>query len=190
MNYGKYFKIVTFNQQSLNTVRTAIAGADLDFIPATLYNNKENEGAGTKRNSQVTWLKDQKPSEMLMKMVQVINESAGWNFNITGVEPVQFGVYPKGGLYDWHVDQHPRPIRGVVRKISMTLFMSEPEEYEGGEFDLEIYKPGTNPRYETFKGRKGSAIFFPSGKWHRVRPVTSDDVRKSIVAWFYGPPYT
>ena len=130
MNYGKYFKLVTFNQQSLNTVRTAIAGADLDFIPATLYNNKENEGTGTKRNSQVTWLKDQKLSTMLMKMVQVINESAGWNFNITGVEPVQFGVYPKGGLYDWHVDQHPRPIRGVVRKISMTLFMSYPEEYE------------------------------------------------------------
>jgi PKHD-type hydroxylase len=82
----------------------------------------------------------------------------------------------------------PKPEMGMVRKISMTLFMNDPSEYEGGEFDLEIYKPETDCRYETFKLKRGSAIFFQSDVWHRVRPVKSG-VRKSIVAWFYGPPY-
>ena len=75
----------------------------------------------------------------------------------------------------------------MVRKISMSLFLNE--DYEGGDFDLEIYKPEVDPRYKSFKLPKGSAIFFQGDKWHRVRPVTSG-VRKSIVAWFYGPPYT
>ena len=89
-------------------------------------------------------------------------------------------------VYDWHVDQHPKPVRGNVRKISMTLFLND--DYEGGEFDLEIYRPDADPRYKTFKLKPGSAIFFQGDQWHRVRPVTSG-IRKSLVAWFYGPPY-
>ena len=77
---------------------------------------------------------------MLLKMVKQVNRNAGWNFNITGVEPVQYGLYEPGGTYNWHVDQHPRPVRGNVRKISMSLFLND--DYEGGEFDLEIYSPG------------------------------------------------
>ena len=81
----------------------------------------------------------------IFDMINEVNGVVGWNYDLRGIESPQYTVYESGNYYDWHVDQHPRPIRGVVRKISMTLFMSEPEEYEGGEFDLEIYKPGTNP---------------------------------------------
>ena len=69
----------------------------------------------------------------------------------------------------------------------MPLFLNE--DYEGGEFDLEIYKPETDPRYKTFKSKAGSAIFFQSDQWHRVRPIISG-TRESLVAWFYGPPYS
>ena len=77
---------------------------------------------------------------------------------------------------------------GSIRKISMTLFMNNPDEYEGGEFDLELFEPEKQPRYETFKLKKGSAIFFQSDSWHRVRPVSSG-VRKSLVAWYSGPTF-
>ena len=33
----------------------------------------------------------------------------------------------------------------------MTLFMNNPDEYEGGEFDLEYSHPESTPRYKTFK---------------------------------------
>ena len=68
----------------------------------------------------------------------------------------------------------------------MSLFLND--DYEGGDFDLEIYKPGTDPRYESFRLNRGQAIFFPADTWHRVQPVTKG-LRESIVAWFYGPPY-
>ena len=70
----------------------------------------------------------------------------------------------------------------------MTLFMNNPDEYEGGEFDLEYSHPESKPRYKTFKLKKGSAIFFQSDVWHRVRPVSSG-MRKSLVAWYSGPPF-
>ena len=73
--------------------------------------------------------------------------------------------------------------------VSMSLFLSNPDEYEGGELDLELYGPDAYPeRSNTFRCLKGEALFFQSDYWHRVRPVKSG-VRKSLVAWFFGPPF-
>ena len=38
--------------------------------------------------------------------------------------------------------------------------MNNPDEYEGGEFDLEIFDPEKKPRYETFKLKKVRQYFF------------------------------
>jgi len=182
MNYGLYYKQVSFNRQSMQVVNTALSGNNFMWEEGRLYDQK-NE---TKRKSKIAWVKDEQLYIMLLKMVKQVNRSAGWNLNIGGVEPVQYGVYEPGGTYAWHVDQHPKPVRGNVRKISMSLFLND--DYEGGEFDLELYSPAEKVRYKTFKLPAGSAIFFQGDQWHRVRPVTSG-VRKSLVAWFYGPPY-
>lgn len=181
MNYGLFYKQVSFNNQSMNIVRSAISNTDLKWERGKLHNS-----AKSTRNSDIAWIGDHNLLSMLLRMVQQINRGASWNLKITGIEQVQFGVYGEGDFYDWHVDQHPQPIKGNVRKISMSLFLND--DYEGGELDLEIYKPGAEPRYKTFKLPTGSAIFFQGDQWHRVRPVTSG-VRKSLVAWFYGPPY-
>ena len=182
MNYGLYYKQVNFNRASIATVQKAIANATLEWETGRLYNQK----TGTKRMTDVAWVKDQSLLLMLLRMVKQINRQAHWNLNITGVEPVQFGSYGAGGFYDWHIDQHPKIMNGVVRKISMSLFLSD--DYEGGEFDLEIYKPGEEQRFVTIKPKTYSAVFFLADQWHRVRPVTAGH-RKSLVAWFYGPPY-
>ena len=53
-------------------------------------------------------------------------------------EQAQFTEYPEGGFYDWHMDtddvkvQHEPP----VRKISMTLLLNDPSEFEGGDLEL------------------------------------------------------
>ena len=181
MNYGNFYKEVSFNNQSINIVRKAIS-QDLKFTKGELHSSQRST-----RRSEVAWLRDMDLLSMLMRMSKQINRSANWNLNLAGIEPVQFGIYGEGDFYDWHVDQHPKPVRGMVRKISMSLFLND--DYEGGEFDLEIYRPDADPRYKTFKLKPWSAIFFQGDQWHRVRPITSG-VRKSIVAWFYGPPYT
>tara|TARA_E500000305_G_scaffold93126_1_gene81461 strand:+ start:282 stop:857 length:576 start_codon:yes stop_codon:yes gene_type:complete len=181
MNYGLFYKEVSFNTQSINIVRKAIS-QDLKFTKGELHSSHRST-----RSSEVAWVRDMDLLSMLMRMSKQINRSANWNLNLAGIEPVQFGIYGEGDFYDWHVDQHPKPVRGMVRKISMSLFLND--DYEGGEFDLEIYRPDADPRYKTFKLKPWSAIFFQGDQWHRVRPITSG-VRKSIVAWFYGPPYS
>ena len=182
MNYGLYFKEVVFNRQAMDIVRVAISSPDLKWRKGTLHNSSKDT-----RSSEIAWVGDRELLSMLLRMQKKVNKDAKWNLNITGIEPVQFGIYGKGDYYDWHVDQHPIPVRGNVRKISMSLFLND--DYEGGEFDLEIYSPRDNPRYKTFKSKPGTALFFQGDQWHRVRPVTSG-LRKSLVAWFYGPPYS
>ena len=167
----------------MQVVNTALSGNSFKWHDGQLHDQKNQ----AKRKSKIAWVKDEQLYIMLLKMVRHVNRDAGWNFNITGVEPIQYGLYEPGGTYNWHVDQHPRPVRGNVRKISMSLFLND--DYEGGEFDLEIYSPGVEPRYMSFKTTPGTAIFFQGDQWHRVRPVTSG-LRKSLVAWFYGPPYS
>ena len=71
----------------------------------------------------------------------------------------------------------------------MTIWLNDPDEYEGGEFDIETKSPLEEIRYDTLKLSKGSIVIFPSNKvWHRVRPVTSGE-RKSLVGWFSGPAF-
>jgi len=183
MNYGLYFKQVSFNRQSMQVVNTALAGNNYKWEDGKLFDQDKKEA---KRKSKIAWVRDEQLYLLLLRMVKQINRDAHWNFKIGGIEPVQYGVYDVGGTYSWHVDQHPRPVQGNVRKISMSLFLND--DYEGGEFDLELYSPAEKIRYKTFKLPSGSAIFFQGDQWHRVRPVTSG-VRKSLVAWFYGPPY-
>ena len=189
ISYGKTHLIVKFNDTALNLVRRSIQQSNLEWKQSELENKKDT----TVRISEQAWINNWELNQQLIRIVKSVNRDAGWFLNIHDVEPVQFGVYPEGGKYDWHLDQHPKFMSDrngnpVIRKISMSLFYSDLSEYGGGELDLEIYKPGTEPRYESFRLEKGSAIFFQSDQWHRVRPVTSG-VRKSIVAWFVGPPY-
>ena len=129
MNYGLYFKEVSFNKEAMNVVRNAISSPDLKWKKGSLHNSSRDT-----RSSEVAWLGDRNLLTMLLRMQKSVNRSAGWNLKIDGVEPVQYGIYGEGDFYDWHVDQHPRPVRGMVRKISMSLFLND--DFSGGEFDL------------------------------------------------------
>ncbi len=139
------------------------------------------------RSSTTSWIYNSDLSDMIYDIMTDYNRSE-WNLRINSMEPVQFAIYSEGDYFDWHKDQQSKITDGKIRKISMTLMLSDPYEYEGGELDLEFGKPNDRPRYTSFKLPKGGLIFFQSDVWHRVRPITSG-VRKSLVAWFSGPPY-
>ena len=138
------------------------------------------------RVSNICWITNKLLETMIWDVVSSYNFS-NWNFNIEDMESCQYGVYSKGGYYDWHFDSDDT-LKKLIRKISITIFLNDPDEYGGGELDIETRGPKEKMRYDTFKLHKGSIVIFPSNKWHRVRPVTSG-VRKSLVTWFSGPPF-
>ena len=143
------------------------------------------------RKSRIAWLDDAYLREQIFHSINLYNKKV-WNYDLDGSDSVQYGIYSEGGHYDWHVDMEQRTQhinnKNLIRKLSMTIWLSDPDEYEGGELDIEIDGPRVDPRYETLKLSKGSIVIFRSCLWHRVRPVTSGE-RKSLVTWFRGPPF-
>ena len=190
MKDGETYRIIELDEYILKKIAKTISNLDLQ-IKDSLVNKEELKGLDHDlRISKQAWIREASFCKSFFDIGQKINELCRWNFDIKGIEPIQFGIYSDGGKYDWHVDQGSKILfkNGSIRKISMTLFMNNPDEYEGGEFDLELFKPETKTRYKTFKLKKGSAIFFQSDVWHRVRPVSSG-LRKSLVAWYSGPTF-
>ena len=145
-------------------------------------------GGGTDTNKRVTtisWIPFQEMVGMyrdLDKFIQAANLNHFGFEDVRVTENAQFTEYPVGGFYDWHMDcdtnmSHEPP----VRKISMTLLLNDPSEFEGGH--LELGAPG---KFGELK--QGHAICFASFINHRVQPVTRG-VRQSLVVWFGGKPF-
>ncbi|MFS0850851.1 Fe2+-dependent dioxygenase [Novosphingobium panipatense] len=83
----------------------------------------------------------------------------------------RFSRYDGHGHYGNHVDNAIFPVPGTGEHlrsdVSSTLFLSDPEEYDGGELVIEDMF-GTR----TAKLRAGSLIVYPGSSLHRVAPVT------------------
>lgn len=87
------------------------------------------------------------------------------------IYPPRFNRYAGGGAYGAHVDsalmRTPRGERMLRSDLSATLFLSEPDEYDGGE--LEIEGPFG---VQSVKLPAGDMILYPASSLHRVTPVT------------------
>lgn len=96
------------------------------------------------------------------------------------LEPLHFIRYETGGKFDWHLDCGGD--RTCTRKLSVTVQLTAPHEYDGGALEF-------CPQGELHRSRyHGAAIVFPSMLAHRVTPV-SRGVRHAIVAWIHGPSF-
>jgi PKHD-type hydroxylase len=108
--------------------------------------------------------------------------TARYKFEITGFQTqLQLASYGQRNFFDWHMDFGTGDLSN--RKLSITVQLSDPDEYEGGELQFMI-----NQDIFTATKEKGTAIIFPSFALHRVTPITKG-CRKSIVGWISGPPY-
>lgn len=141
-----------------------------------------------RRSSHVVWVKDPALIAQFLQIAQIVNRAAGWDLHIDVLEPLQYTEYMGGDEYGWHSDQHGRPYPdNRVRKISFSIFLND--DFDGGEFDLEVGGPDAADRIVTFaRLAPNTALFFQSDMWHRVRPVTRG-MRKSLVGWVLGPKF-
>jgi PKHD-type hydroxylase len=83
-----------------------------------------------------------------------------------------FSRYAEGMTYGAHVDAAFMNLGAQLLRsdVSCTIFISDPGAYQGGE--LTIYL-GTEALH--VRGKRGSAVFYPSTTLHEVRPVTSGE---------------
>lgn len=90
-----------------------------------------------------------------------------------------YARYEPGETYGQHVDDPIMgPMQGRYRTdVSTTLFINEPEDYEGGEIVIQ-----TQTGEQRIKLSAGSAITYPSGSLHHVAEVTKG-TRLVAVTW-------
>lgn len=87
------------------------------------------------------------------------------------VFPPLFNRYQGGGHFGMHIDTAVRltrlPPYRVRTDLSATLFLSSPEEYEGGELAVEDHYGAHQVKLPA-----GDLILYPASSLHEVRPVT------------------
>ena len=138
------------------------------------------------RVTTISWIPFKALPDMYRIIERTMKQVNGNHFGYEGMaltEFAQFTEYPKGGFYDWHMDAEVTGLHEPpVRKISMTILLSNPSEFEGG--DLEFMSEGNKPPQLL----QGQAIFFCSLLRHRVAKVKKG-IRRSLVMWFGGTPF-
>ena len=139
------------------------------------------------RRSYVSWMNCNQETEWVFrKLAHVISSlnSQFYRFNIIGFgEALQLTNYDQSenGMYGWHQDYGGK--RGVSRKLSAVLQLTDPAQYEGG--NLQIMTDG-NPI--NIRKQRGLVVVFPSYTLHQVTPVTQGS-RQTLVAWLSGPAF-
>ena len=135
------------------------------------------------RISDIAWIEPAAEAHWLFHRLALLfaQVNASYGFELTGfVEALQFTCYGPGQYFGWHVD-----IGGddtSARKLSLTVQLSDPADYNGG--DLQFHGGADMP----IARAQGCATFFPAYLAHQITPVTGG-LRRSLVAWAYGPSF-
>ena len=182
-------------------------------------NGEEIEKEKYIRDSEVSWLNPKWLYDLIHPFLRTANNQAGWKYEWDFSESFQFTKYGPGQFYGWHADgnschfgRYKRYIPGVspmtpnggvptgytdnpdmvgkIRKLSMTINLNQPGEYDGGnlKFDFGPHAQGNRFHECTEIRPQGSIIVFPSFVHHQVTPVTRG-TRYSLVLWSLGQPF-
>jgi PKHD-type hydroxylase len=133
------------------------------------------------RTSQVKWIEYSPNNFSLFNLLSELITTANVNFFNFDISPpfenIQYTEYYSSnkGKYDWHQDMIEKNQKNISnpysRKLSLTIQLSDPNEYEGGDLEVYYSHPEKGAVVKAPK-EKGKIIVFPSYLWHRVTPVT------------------
>jgi len=152
------------------------------LIKGTTFNDDKTKDV---RNSKISWLYSVDAMDWVFRRVTDITLNLNerfFKFDLFGLnEGFQFTNYEApSGKYGKHVD---RGMNIPVRKLSISIQLTDPEEYEGGELYLYDGDEGT-----LMDKTQGTLIIFPSYVLHEVMPVTKG-TRNSLVTWVTGKQF-
>ena len=126
-------------------------------------------------NDEIAWL-----FGILDEAVWTLNRHwHGVEYDKHACPMIQYTEYAEGEFFNSHVDTIFRAGDMVQRKLSCSVLLSDPSEFEGGDLCVE---QGT---MEPDKVSIGQIYAFPSIISHEVRPVTRG-VRRGLVCWYEG----
>jgi PKHD-type hydroxylase len=152
------------------------------FSEASIGDSNNSKIETKTRDSKISWWYESHwVSSIFSHYFNLANKNY-WEYDLTHIEGIQITSYDVGEHYGWHSDYGLSNDPNHTRKLSATLLMTDPSEFEGGDLEFIDYhgKTVAAPRI------KGTMIIFDSRIPHRVTPVTKGK-RISLVSWIFGP---
>jgi len=143
------------------------------------------------RTCRTAWLGDLNKLpwlfEKLWQLTMSLNQQF-YGFDVGCMEQLQFTHYhhSRQEHYGQHVDVAFGSEASILssRKLSLSLQLSDPDHYTGGDLCL----TGGRKNLMMAPRARGTLIVFPSFAMHEVTPVTSGE-RFSLVTWAHGPKF-
>jgi PKHD-type hydroxylase len=162
-------------QKGLETIN-----ADLDI--ASFVDGKSTAGWHARLVKNNTQLSPQAPNleGLRSRVLAALNANALFQMAALpkAIAPILFSRYTSGMSYGSHVDNALMGDGNFMRSdLSLTLFLNEPNNYEGGELIIE-----NTQGEQSFKLAAGSLVLYPSTTLHRVESVTTG-MRLVAVTW-------
>ena len=152
---------------------------EVSLTDATIFSSGDFHPDRTVRDTKIGWIQTPEVVAILKDYANRANRLA-FGFDVDYLPPVQFGEYSKGSYYHWHYDINWNADSMYDRKLSISVQLSDPSTYQGGDFEFESIE---NPiKFKT----QGSILVFPSYNVHRVTEIT-EGTRNSLVGWMEGP---
>jgi PKHD-type hydroxylase len=184
-----------FTDEELELVKGYCDTLELDTA-STVGKNGEMDFENPARKSDIAWIRPNDENMWIFErftwVIEKLNDRF-YEFNLNGFEVIQYTVYNEDGQqrYDLHMDTILGTDKSMdlpeTRKLSLSMVLSDPSEYEGGQFQMQTGSPEED-KLMTVEQLKGRVIGFPSFLLHRVTPVTKG-IRKSLVIWVEGPKF-
>lgn len=208
MAYSSVWYFSKTPNEILDPICKYIEDFDNSFVESQLLKTNVYEGSVTNKNirsSKHAWIESNHwIYGLIWHYINLANKS-NFLYDIECMDgnTIQYTKYESGDFYTWHADTmidyayRPEICRSTQqnvaqdkvnvlgessRKLSFVMQLSNPDEYEGGEFQL----LDQDRKIHFMPKERGSMIIFDSRLSHRVRKIKSG-IRKSIVGWAVGP---
>ena len=159
-----------------------LSNSDYSLSEFEHYDGFEDKTYDKYRSCMVHYPKDSSIISRVAKNYFQCLNSQFWRYDLKNHFEFQLVKYDIGGNYNWHCDYGIAPKRGLSRKLSMSIQLTPPEEYHGGELQVVDYGNHTI----MIPGDFGTVIVFDSKLPHKVWPVVWGQ-RISLVGWANGP---
>lgn len=148
-------------------------------VQAEIYVETKGSSINSDSRSGRVYFTSPQESKNIYQILQstVIESYHNFNFNFFNISSIQYAYYGTNDHFDWHNDVIRVPGFDMYRSFTMSVNITPPEQYTGGELLVKHEK-----HIIELSKEPGSFIIFPSFLTHKASKVLSG-IRESIVVW-------
>ena len=159
-----------------------LSDSDYSLSEFEHYDGFEDKTYDKYRSCMVHYPKDSSIISRVAKNYFQCLNSQFYRYDLKNHFEFQLVKYDVGGNYNWHCDYGTAERPGLIRKLSMSIQLTQPQVYAGGELSVVNY----GNRTINIPTDLGTVVVFDSKLPHKVWPVTWGQ-RISLVGWANGP---